>query len=236
MTKLLNKAQQIVDQAKSRDEGSHDTSESDRSSNISSTVQQLTGIIDSIETKLSWLKILDEEIEDLTPQEKIDTIVEADNLLESRLFKERKLNTFLQKYIQLSKSSNVSTPSVNAQSTRRVNLPKLQLPTFEGQVLNFSTFHDAFCAAIHNDVNLTNLQKFQYLRAYLKGEALRLVDGLTLTDANYDEAMSLLETRYGQPHKLITAYTKALWEFQNLITRFNRLKNFMTILKHTNEV
>ena len=227
MTKLLNKAQQIVDQAKSHDEGNHDTSESDRSSNISSTVQKLTGIIDSIESKLSWLKILDEEIVDLTPQEKIeDTIVEADNLLESHLFKERKLNTFLQKYIQLSKSSNVSTSSVNAQSTRRVNLPKLQLPTFEGQVLNFSTFHTAFCAAIHNDVNLTNLQKFQYLRANLKGEALSLVDGLTLTDANYNEAMSLLKTRYGQPHKLITAYMKALWEIPKPDNSVESIKKF----------
>ena len=88
MTKLLNKAQQIVDQAKSRDDGSHDTSESDISSNILSTAQQLTGIIDSIETKLGWLKILDEEIVDLTPQEKIeDTIVEADGLLKSHFCK-----------------------------------------------------------------------------------------------------------------------------------------------------
>ena len=76
MTKLLNKAQQIVNRVKSRDDGSHDTSESDRSSNISSTVQQHTGFIDSIETKLGWLRILDKEIVDLKPQEKIeDTIV-----------------------------------------------------------------------------------------------------------------------------------------------------------------
>ena len=98
MTKLLNKAQQIVDQAKSRDDGSHDTSESDRSTNISSTVQQLTGIIDSIETKLSWLKVLDEEIVDFTPQEKMEDTID---LLESHFCKKRELNTFLQKYIQL---------------------------------------------------------------------------------------------------------------------------------------
>ena len=71
------------------------------------------------------------------------------------------------------------------------------------------------------------MQKFQYLRANLKGEALRLVDGLTLTDVNYDEATSLLKMRYGQPHKLITAYMKALWEIP---------KKFMTILKHTFKV
>ena len=126
---------------------------------------------------------------DLKKEKIEDTIVEAD---ESHLCK--KLNTLFQKYIQLAKSSNVSTsstPSINTQSTRMVNLPKLQLPTFKGQVLNFSTFHYAFCATIHNDVNLTNVHRFQYLGANLKREAFCLVNGLTLTDANYDEAISL---------------------------------------------
>ena len=80
-------------------------------------------------------------------------------------------------------------------------------------MLNFLTFRNGFCVAIHEAVNLTNVQKFQYSRANLKGKALRPVDGQALTDANYDKAMSLLKTRYSKQHKLISAYNyEGLWE------------------------
>jgi hypothetical protein len=70
---------------------------------------------------------------------------------------------------------------------------------------------DSFGAAVGNDVNLDNVQKFQYLRAQLTGEAARTIVGLSLTSENYNNAMELLKERYGQKHKIVAAYMKALW-------------------------
>ena len=56
------------------------------------------------------------------------------------------------------------------------------------------------------------MEKFQYLRSQLRNEAYQTIEGLPLTDSNYDNAIALLQERYGQPHKIIGAYMRALWE------------------------
>ena len=104
-------------------------------------------------------------------------------------------------------------------------IEELQLPTFDGNILEWNTFHDAFCAAVHSDDNLYEIQKFQYLRANLKGEAARTVDGLPLTNTNYNEALILLRKRYGQPHQLIAAYMKVLWQLPSSSSNITSLRN-----------
>ena len=54
------------------------------------------------------------------------------------------------------------------------------------------------------------MQKFNYLRAQLQGDASRVIAGLPLTEANYDHAIKLLTQRYGQSHKIVQAHMQAL--------------------------
>ena len=63
-----------------------------------------------------------------------------------------------------------------------------------------------------SDTLLDNIQKFQYLKAQLSGDPEMVIEGLALTNANYTEAMKLLQDRYGQPHKVRSALMKALWD------------------------
>ena len=105
-------------------------------------------------------------------------------------------------------------------------MPKLQLPKFDGCLIKWSSYHDAFCAAIDNDNSLEDIQKFQYLRSTLSGEATRTIDGLQLTNANYTVALSLLRERYGQPHKIISAYMKALWQLPDAMYNLDSVKEF----------
>ena len=60
----------------------------------------------------------------------------------------------------------------DSQRTKRkqVRLPKLELPTFHGDPVNWPPFWDAFDAAVNKDEDLTDGQKFQYFRYYLSGE------------------------------------------------------------------
>ena len=61
------------------------------------------------------------------------------------------------------------------------------------------------------------VQKFNYLKAQLQGEAARAIAGLPLTEVNYTQSISLLKERFGQPQKLINAHIQALVLTQPLL-------------------
>ena len=82
------------------------------------------------------------------------------------------------------------------------HLPKLTLPTFNGDLMSWPTFWDSFSSAVHNNVHLPEVQKFAYLKSLLYDEAARTVDGFTLSNANYQQAISLLQQRYGRKQKI----------------------------------
>ena len=56
-------------------------------------------------------------------------------------------------------------------------LPKLTLPIFGGDPSKWQTFWDSFDSAVHSNNVLTNVQKLNYLRAHLEGEAARALLG-----------------------------------------------------------
>jgi len=61
------------------------------------------------------------------------------------------------------------TPATIAPSVSQ--LPKLSLPTFLGDPLKWQSFWDSFEAAVNSNSTLDGVQKFNYLRAQIQGEA-----------------------------------------------------------------
>ena len=75
-----------------------------------------------------------------------------------------------------------------------------------------------FCSGRHfgthlsqliSQINLTDVQKFSYLRSLLESDAVRTIDGFPLTNANYARAVDLLKKRYGQQHMITHATMQA---------------------------
>ena len=95
-------------------------------------------------------------------------------------------------------------------SSVHVRLPKLTLPTFSGDPLDWQSFWDTFAASVHSNTSLSGVQKFQYLRGQLTGAAARCIAGLTATNQHYTHAVELLRQRFGQPHKITSAHMEAL--------------------------
>ena len=58
---------------------------------------------------------------------------------------------------------------VSSFSMTDVKLPKLNLPVFNGDVLQWQSFWDQFVAAV-DSTDLPDVSKFSYLRASLEGE------------------------------------------------------------------
>ena len=54
----------------------------------------------------------------------------------------------------------------------QVNLPKLQLPVFDGNLQQSQEFWDIYKATIHEQQTMPAVSKFSYLKSVLKGSAI----------------------------------------------------------------
>lgn len=140
-------------------------------------------------------------------------------------------------------SNNTSTNmGLPAPLQGRVNLPKLNLPHFEGNYRNWPSFYDLFNCLIHNNTDLSDVVKFQYLLTSLEKEPLALIKGLPLTDANYIIAYEMLEKRYQNPRILASHYYNEIFhaspvqkgnsgELRKLLTTFSENVAAFRVLK-----
>ena len=159
------------------------------------------------------------EAEILEAEEIQDTIIEYMSIIKHRLRPKspsveptRTLDATAPEFAPTRTSVTTDTPPMAATREPVNRLPKLTLPIFSGDPLMWQPFRDSFDSAIHNCPALSKVQKFNYLKAQLQGDASRAIAGLPLTEANYDHVIALLTQRYGQSHKIVQAHMQALLE------------------------
>ena len=145
------------------------------------------------------------ETSDITEQnvESLETQVSEANFIPSSP-QSTNTNTTLNTNTQIPNTN--STASTNMPNSVRSKLPKLTLPKFKGQVTKWGSFWDSYSSAIHDNSEISKIDKFNYLNSLLEGAALRAIQGLTLTGANYDSAIEILKDRFGRPQQIITAH------------------------------
>lgn len=81
---------------------------------------------------------------------------------------------------------------------------------YAGDISQWQYFWGQFVTAVHQNPNLTKTNKFSYLRSYLTGIAANVVAGLPLTEASYDNAIQLLQNRFGRKDLVINAHMTKL--------------------------
>ena len=114
-----------------------------------------------------------------------------------------------------------------------VKLPKLDSKKFDGNILKWTEFWDAFEATIHNNKGLDTMDKFNYLKSQLYGNTSEVISGLELTKDNYYVTIDLLKKRYGKKQVMVNAHYAKLINL--LVAAFNSasLRSFYdTIEKH----
>ena len=72
-----------------------------------------------------------------------------------------------------------------------INLPKINIKSFGGDLLEWLTFWDSFSAAIDKNLEQSDVEKMNYLNGMLKGEAAPDIVGLPLTEENYRKATAV---------------------------------------------
>ena len=110
-------------------------------------------------------------------------------------------------------------------------LRKLALREFTGELLNWQGFWDQYQVSIHNNLTISDIDKFNYLKGCLKGEALAAISGLTLTSENYEEAIQVLKDRFGNEQMLISAHMESLLKL-NKIKSADNVKGLRTLYNH----
>jgi hypothetical protein len=86
-----------------------------------------------------------------------------------------------------------SVSNSNCDDSLQIQLPVYSLPTFSGCYKDWLSFSDQFKSVIHENDKLDSCKKFHYLRSCLKGEALKTVESLSVSNYNYQIAWDLLD-------------------------------------------
>ncbi|XP_017470392.1 PREDICTED: uncharacterized protein LOC108362066 [Rhagoletis zephyria] len=159
---------------------------------LSVRLEQLDRIQDKFESTQSQLEEEDpNELETSTRNEFAATFIRAKEALT------RELNKMDPQFM-----SSTRNPPPQEQSSVIVvkqpksRLPKLQLPSFVGAYTEWPNFLGMFQTVVHNDTELSNLEKFQHLRSCLKGAAMDTIQSLEIRDENYIIAFDLLVQRH----------------------------------------
>ena len=63
---------------------------------------------------------------------------------------------------------------------------------------------------MHKNPGLSKIDKFNYLNSLLEGRALRAIQGLTVTEDNYEAAVEILQQRFGKTQQTISAHMDEL--------------------------
>ena len=101
---------------------------------------------------------------------------------------------------------------------------------FDRDILNWQTFWDQYYSSVHVKTNISETDKFTYLKSLLSESAFETISGLTLTSGNYVEAIKLLQNRYGNHQALINAYMDKFVQLEAItkssdITRLRKVYN-----------
>ena len=125
--------------------------------------------------------------------------------------------------------SGVSDGSNESSKRRvRVRLPELHVERFSGKVYEFQAFWDSFSSAIHLNEDLADVDKLQYLKAFLDENTKQILAGLPITDKNYAIAVELLKKRFVRPAVIQHAHINQLIGLSPVFNEdnFSRLRNF----------
>ena len=182
----------------------------------------------SIKEKLedTCIKVLDAKVLTLVGEEELEgEIAQAD------LFKERVLSTVILNERASGRASQSNTVNSAAPLTTagmivstqargsRARLPKLTIKLFSGKLMEWTPVWDSFNSTIHTSPELSKVDKFNYLRSLVSNDALEAISWLTLTDANYDEAIEILQTRFGNKQLIVNKHMEQLLAIEGVISQ-----------------
>uniref|UniRef100_A0A8D9E595 Integrase catalytic domain-containing protein n=1 Tax=Cacopsylla melanoneura TaxID=428564 RepID=A0A8D9E595_9HEMI len=112
--------------------------------------------------------------------------------------------------------SNVAAAPLAPPVVVQPKLPKLEVPVFSGDLKEWSNFHSLYRSTIHRRTDITEVEKLQYLRSFLRGTPLHLIENFQILDGNYHAAYKTLCDRYENKRVLASHHLNMILNFKPL--------------------
>ena len=180
----------------------------------------LRGVDKILREKLETLKIFDENIlseSELDPDGLGTEIEQASDITERINVGLFKIEKCLKKSGESELNTSLSTTlSTSMRNKKGVSLPKLELRKFSGDPKTWQSWWDGFKSSIHENEDLTDIDRFNYLRSLLQGAASHAILGLGLSSDNYNEAIEILQARFGKKLVVISSHMDALMKTSSI--------------------
>ncbi|KAK5973036.1 hypothetical protein GCK32_021818, partial [Trichostrongylus colubriformis] len=122
-------------------------------------------------------------------------------------------------------ANSATYASQQTPSQPSVQLGKLTLEPFTGDITQFHRFWRAFEIAVHDDHSISTTFKFLYLQGLLKGDAQIVLQDLDPDECNYYELVRALKKRYDRPHKTRAVLHKQLQQLPTANNTGTDLRN-----------
>ena len=79
-----------------------------------------------------------------------------------------------------------ATAASAAEKKSGVKLPKMDVPSFDGDILNWRSFWEQFAISVHDRTDLADAEKLVYLQQAIKdGSAKQAIEGLSHSGEHY---------------------------------------------------
>ena len=114
----------------------------------------------------------------------------------------------IQSEIEDSKKQLSTTSHANPVSSH-LRLPKFMLSEFTGNI-QWVSWWDQYKICIHENETLTDRDRFNYLRMYVKGAAKRAIEYIKVSGDNYHKAMEALKRRCGRKRLTVEHLVESL--------------------------
>ncbi|KAL0860328.1 hypothetical protein ABMA27_009733 [Loxostege sticticalis] len=126
-----------------------------------------------------------------------------------------------------SDQSSSRNDSSNSNIGCNIKLPPIELPSFDGKTQNWPKFYESFKSNIHNNNQLTDSQRVQYLVGKLTHDALKVTAGIVPTGETYNIIWESLVKKFQDKRALGTHYLNNILDSKGCINTSNSLDAFI---------
>ena len=115
------------------------------------------------------------------------------------------------------RETSQSSPAANSDIHQMIarleidrDLPKVELPVFDGSPLAWPRFVEQFFVQVHSRPGLNDSRRMDLLQSHVKGDAKQIIHGLGYSGKNYAQSLKELKFAFGHRAMVARAYVDAI--------------------------
>lgn len=182
---------------------------------LTSMINRLHPLYDKFDDTLTELEYIDPNTSYEHEREQFEeSYGYVDSTITERIgeLNDRKMSAVLADKRNRSENDSSSISERSTVVTPNIPLPEMRLPEFDGNFLNWNDFKQIYTELIHNNVRISPVVKFQYLKSSLeKGSAFHIIKGVTASPLNYENVWKSLFEFFENEARLKYACMKELY-------------------------